>query len=46
MGIDAGAYTINIENSILIIENSGSGGYETLETPNISKSKYFEYCFI
>ena len=32
---DAGASTTYIENSILIMENSDSGGCETLETPNI-----------
>ena len=32
---DAGASTTNIENSILIMENSNSEGCETLETPNI-----------
>ena len=32
---DAGAFTIYIENSILIMENSDLEGYETLETPNI-----------
>ena len=41
-GIDAGASTTNngnsifiIGNSIFIMENSDSGGFETLETPNI-----------
>ena len=34
-GIDARASTTNIGNSILIIENSDSGGCETLETPNL-----------
>ena len=34
-GIDAGASTINIGNSIFIMENSDSGGFETLETQNI-----------
>ena len=33
---DAGALTKYIGNSILILENSDSGGCETLETPNIS----------
>ena len=33
--IDAGASTTYIENSILIMENSDSGGRETLETPNM-----------
>ena len=32
---DAGASTSYIGNSILIMENSDSGGYETLETPNM-----------
>ena len=32
---DAEASTIYIGNSILIMENSYLGGYETLETPNI-----------
>ena len=32
---DARAFTTYIGNSILIIENSDSGGCETLETPNI-----------
>ena len=32
---DAGASRRLIRNSILIIENSDSGGCETLETPNI-----------
>ena len=32
---DAGASTTYIGNSILIMENSYTGGYETLETPNI-----------
>ena len=32
---DVGASTTNIENSILIMENSYSGGCKTLETPNI-----------
>ena len=34
-GIDVGASTTYIENSILILEISYSGGYETLETPNM-----------
>ena len=33
--IDAGASTTNNGNSIFIMENSDSGGFETLETPNI-----------
>ena len=33
---DAGALTTYIGNSIFILENSYSGGCETLETPNIS----------
>ena len=33
---DAGALTTYIGNSIFILENSDSGGYETLETPDIS----------
>ena len=33
--IDVGASTTYIGNSILIMENSNSGGCETLETPNI-----------
>ena len=33
--VDAGASTTYIENSILIMENSDLGGYETLETPNM-----------
>ena len=33
--IDAGASTTNNENSILIMENSDSGGCEALETPNL-----------
>ena len=32
---DAGASTTNIGNSIFIMENSDSGGFETLKTPNI-----------
>ena len=32
---DVRAFTTYIGNSILIMENSGSGGCETLETPNI-----------
>ena len=32
---DAGASTTNIVNSIFIMENLDSGGFETLETPNI-----------
>ena len=32
---DAIAFTTYIGNSILIMENSDFGGYETLETPNI-----------
>ena len=32
---DAGAFTINIKNSIFIIENSDFGGCETLETQNL-----------
>ena len=34
-GIDAGASTTNNGNSIFIMENLDSGGFETLETPNI-----------
>ena len=34
-GIDAGASTTYIENSILIIENSDLGGCEILDTPNM-----------
>ena len=34
-GIDAGASTTFIENSILIIENSDLGGCEILDTPNM-----------
>ena len=34
-GNDAGASTTNIGNSIFIMENLDSGGFETLETPNI-----------
>ena len=34
-GIDAGASTTYIGNSILIMENSNMGVCETLETPNI-----------
>ena len=34
-GIGVGASTTNIEISILIMENSYSGGCETLETPNM-----------
>ena len=34
-GIDVGASTTNNGNSIFIMENSDSGGFETLETPNI-----------
>ena len=34
-GIDAGASTTYIENSILIMENSYSEGCKTLETPNV-----------
>ena len=34
-GIDAGASTTYIVNSILVIENSDSRGCETLETPNM-----------
>ena len=33
--LDVGASTTNIGNSIFIMENSDSGGFETLETPNI-----------
>ena len=33
--IDAKTSTTYIENLILITENSDSGGYETLETPNM-----------
>ena len=33
---DVGALTTYIGNSIFIMENSDSGGCETLETPNIS----------
>ena len=33
---DAGDLMTYIGNSILILENSDSGGCETLETPNIS----------
>ena len=33
---DAGASTTYIGNSILIMENSDSGGCEILETPNMS----------
>ena len=33
-GIDAGAFTTNLENSILIMGNSDFGVCETLETPN------------
>ena len=32
---DVGASTTNNGNSIFIMENSDSGGFETLETPNI-----------
>ena len=32
---DAGTFIIHIENSILILEISNSGGYETLETPDM-----------
>ena len=32
---DAGASTTYIANSILIMKNSDSGGYETLKTPNM-----------
>ena len=32
---DAKASTTYIENSILIMKNSNSGGYETLETLNV-----------
>ena len=32
---DAGASTTYIRNLILIMKNSYSGGYETLETPNM-----------
>ena len=32
---DAGASTIHMGNSILIMENSYSRGYETFETPNM-----------
>ena len=35
MGIDVGASTTNIRNSIFIMENSDSRGWETLETQNI-----------
>ena len=35
MGIDAGASTTNIRNSISIMENSDLRGCETLETQNI-----------
>ena len=35
MRCDAGASIINIGNSIFTMENSDSGGSETLETPNI-----------
>ena len=34
-GIDAGDFTTYIGNLILIMENSYSGGYETLETLNM-----------
>ena len=34
-GIDAGASTTNIVNSIFIIKNLDSGGCETLETQNL-----------
>ena len=34
-GIDAGVSTTYIGNSILIMENSHFGGYETLGTPNL-----------
>ena len=33
--VDAGDSTKNIGNSIFIVENSGSGGSGTLETPDI-----------
>ena len=33
-GIDVGDSTTNIGNSIFIMENLDSGGFETLETPN------------
>ena len=43
--IDARSSTTYIENSILILENSDSGGCETLETPNTFLIQVFESCY-
>ena len=42
---DAGPSTTYIWNSILIMENSNSGGCETLETPNVFMFPFI-LCFV